>query len=74
MEEDIEGLRQEFETQNNGLNMHFVPVIWACFGFRHCKKKKFKISQQKKNCFKKVSDPTFFADMGCFGHVAVHVI
>jgi len=36
-----------------GLNMIFVPVIWACFDFRPCKKKSLNKIPAKKILFEK---------------------
>jgi len=54
-----------------GLNMIFVPVIWASFDFRPCQKKKLKNIPAKKNLFEKGPWPTKTLKWHGSCHVAV---
>jgi len=67
-----------------GLNMIFVSVIWASFGFRCCKKKRNWKTSCKYFLFEKCPWPHIFADLAWYSprgscqrcnfcHVAVHI-
>jgi len=54
--------------------MIFVPVIWACFDFRSCKKKCLNYIPAKFYLFEKGPWPHFFMIWHGFGQVTGHVI
>lgn len=51
--------------------MIIIPVIWVSFDFRPCKKKTLKYILVKKNCLKKIPDPTSCLTWHVIRHVAV---